>query len=532
MAWKNEGKTTGSTLLQHIQHSRIHRNLTAPQLVAVSLARGESKLAANGALVAYTGSRTGRSPKDKFTVQDQRTRDSIHWGRVNQPFEPERFEALLGRVLQYLEGRDLYVQDLFAGADPRYRMPVQMIGEYAWHALFVRQLLLRPTPEELATHAPEFTVIAAPEFEAVPERDGTRSGTFILTDFTRGIVLIGGTKYAGEMKKSVFGLLNFLLPERDVFPMHCSANVGEDGVPALFFGLSGTGKTTLSADPHRRLIGDDEHGWSPDGVFNFEGGCYAKCVDLSEEKEPQIYRAIRFGAMLENVVLDPETCEPDYHDVRFTENTRAAYPIDFIENAVVPSLGGHPKNVLFLTADAFGVLPPICRLTPEQAMYHFLSGYTAKLAGTEAGLGSEPVPDFSTCFGAPFMPRPPKVYAAMLGERLRQHRAQCWLVNTGWTGGAFGVGRRMSLPHTRAMVHAALDGRLAREEFATEPAFGFSIPVSCPNVPAQVLNPRNVWKDAAAYDQQAAMLAGKFQENFSRFDVPDEIRNAGPRARK
>ncbi len=512
--------------------SRIHRNLSVPQLVAVSLARGESRLAANGALVAYTGARTGRSPRDKFIILDDRTRERVNWGRVNQPFDPAKFDALLERVLDSLAGRDLYVQDLFAGADTRYRLPVEIISEYAWHALFVHQLFLRPTPQEMEQHVPQFTVIAAPEFEAVPERDGTRSSTFILVDFTRGIILIGGTRYAGEMKKCIFGVLNFLLPQRDVLPMHCSANVGEDNVSALFFGLSGTGKTTLSADPHRRLIGDDEHGWSAEGIFNFEGGCYAKCVDLSEEKEPQIYHAIRFGAVLENVMLDPATCEPDYHDVRFTENTRAAYPIDCIENALLPSIGGHPKNVLFLTADAFGVLPPISKLTPEQAMYHFLSGYTAKLAGTEAGLGSEPVPDFSTCFGAPFMPLPPKIYAAMLGERLRKHSAQCWLVNTGWTGGPFGIGRRMSLQHTRAMVHAALDGRLAKVQFITEPSFGFSIPTSCPDVPAEVLNPRGVWKDPAAYDQQAAMLAGKFHENFTRFDVPEEIRNAGPRAQK
>jgi len=522
----------GEQPLAQLSQARIHRNLSVPQLVAVSLARGESKLAANGALVAYTGARTGRSPRDKFTIQDERTQNRVNWGRVNQPFDRAKFDTLLQRVLTHLVGRDLYLQDLFAGADPRYRMPVEIISEYAWHALFVRQLFLRPTPEELTAHVPEFTVIAAPEFESVPERDGTRSSTFILVDFTRRIVLIGGTKYAGEMKKCIFGVLNFLLPERDVLPMHCSANVGEDGVTALFFGLSGTGKTTLSADPHRRLIGDDEHGWSPEGVFNFEGGCYAKCVDLSEEKEPQIYHAIRFGSVLENVVLDPATCEPDYHDIRFTENTRAAYPIDYIENALLPSVGGHPKNILFLTADAFGVLPPISRLTPEQAMYHFLSGYTAKLAGTEAGLGSEPVPDFSTCFGGPFMPLPPKTYATMLGERLRKHGAQCWLVNTGWTGGPYGVGRRMSLRHTRSMVHAVLDGRLAKVPFVIEPSFGFSIPTSCPDVPAEVLNPRGVWKDAEAYDRQAAMLAGKFQENFSRFDAPEEIRNAGPKAQK
>lgn len=528
MSQTEESKT--STLLDRSPVKKIHRNLSVSQLVAVSLARGESKLAANGALVAYTGARTGRSPKDKFIVQDETTRERVNWGKINQPFDSARFDALLERVLAHLAERDVYVQDLFACADPKYRMPVQFVAEYAWHALFVRQLFLRPGAQELGTFVPDFTVVAAPDFEAVPERDGTRSSTFILADFTRRIVLIGGTKYAGEMKKSIFGILNFLLPQRNVFPMHCSANVGEDNVTALFFGLSGTGKTTLSADPHRSLIGDDEHGWSPEGVFNFEGGCYAKCVDLSEEREPQIYHAIRFGAVLENVALNPGTCEPDYHDIRFTENTRAAYPVEFIENALLPSVGGHPKNVIFLTADAFGVLPPISRLTPEQAMYHFLSGYTAKLAGTEAGLGSEPVPDFSTCFGGPFMPLPPSVYAAQLGERLRRHNAQCWLVNTGWTGGPFGVGQRMSLPHTRAMVHSVLDGRLARVEFVQERSFGFHIPTSCPDVPQEILNPRNVWKDPSAYDLQAAMLAGKFRENFTKFDVPDEIRNAGPKA--
>src|SRR5580658_7728514 len=446
--------------------AQVHRNLPAAQLVETALLRGEARLAANGALVATTGARTGRSPRDKFTVDDATTHDTVDWGRVNQPFESAKFDALLERVVAHMRERDLFVQDLYSGADPAYRLPIRVIAEYAWHALFVRQLFVRPDPAELAAHAPEFTVIAAPEFEAIPERDGTRTGAFILADFTRKIVLIGGTKYAGEMKKSIFGVMNFLLPQRPVddavLPMHCSANVGAKGDTALFFGLSGTGKTTLSADPTRRLIGDDEHGWSNAGVFNFEGGCYAKCVDLSEEKEPQIFHAIRFGSVLENVVLDPATSKPNYHDISLTETTRAAYPVNYIENALIPGIGGHPKNVLFLAADAFGVLPPIARLTPEQAMYHFLSGYTAKLAGTEAGLGSEPVPEFSACFGSPFLPLAPKVYAEMLGRRLRQHDAQCWLVNTGWTGGAFGTGKRMSLKHTRAMVHAALDGRLGK----------------------------------------------------------------------
>lgn len=506
----------------------VHRNLSTPQLVEAAIARGEASLASNGALVALTGSRTGRSPRDKFIVEDDASKNSVYWGRVNQPFPPEKFQALLDRVVRHMSERDLYVMDLAAGADPSYQLPITVVCEYAWHALFVKQLFIRLSFQQLADHKSEFTVIAAPEFESVPERDGTRSGTFILTDFTRKIILIGGTKYAGEMKKSIFGVMNFLLPERDVFPMHCSANIGSSGDTAIFFGLSGTGKTTLSADPARRLIGDDEHGWGPEGVFNFEGGCYAKCIDLSEEKEPQIYHAIRFGSVLENVVIDEKTGDPDYFDIRHTENTRAAYPIEFISNAVIPGIGGHPGNVLFLTADAFGVLPPIAKLSPEQAMYHFLSGYTAKLAGTEAGLGSEPVPEFSTCFASPFLPLPPKVYAEMLGERLRRHNAQCWLVNTGWTGGAFGTGRRMSLSHTRALVNAALDGRLARAKYVTEDAFGLSIPTSCPDVPRELLNPRNSWASKSAYDAQAKLLASKFEDNFRKFDAPDNVRAAGP----
>jgi phosphoenolpyruvate carboxykinase (ATP) len=510
---------------------QVHANLQAAQLIETALLRGEGRLAANGALVATTGARTGRSPRDKFIVEDELTQPRVDWGRVNQSCAPEKFAALLQRVLAHMAERDLFVQDLDCGADPAYRLPIRIIAEYAWHALFVRQLFVRPQAAELAGHEPEFTVIAAPEFEAQPERDGTRTGAFILTDFTRRIVLIGGTKYAGEMKKSIFGVMNFLLPPLDVLPMHCSANVGADGNTALFFGLSGTGKTTLSADPARRLIGDDEHGWSAAGIFNFEGGCYAKCVDLSEEKEPQIFHAIRFGSVLENVVLDPVTGQPDYSDISLTENTRAAYPVDFIENAVIPGVGGHPRHVMFLAADAFGVLPPIARLTPEQAMYHFLSGYTAKLAGTEAGLGSEPVPEFSACFGSPFLPLAPRVYAEMLGERLKQHRASCWLVNTGWSGGKFGVGKRMSLRHTRALVNAALDGQLDAVEFVTEPAFGLHIPVSCPGVPAEILNPRNAWADKDAYDRQAADLAGRFEANFKQFDAPEAVRAAGPRAR-
>jgi phosphoenolpyruvate carboxykinase (ATP) len=510
---------------------RVQKNLSVARLIETSILRGEAHLAANGAVMAVTGARTGRSPKDKFIVDDATTHERVHWGKVNKAISSEQFEALLGRVVEHVKDRDLFVQDLCCGADPTYQLPIRVISEYAWHALFAQQLFVRPEASALATHEPEFTVLAAPEFEAVPERDGTNSGAFILVDYTRKMVLIGGTKYAGEIKKSIFSVMNFIVPERDVLPMHCSANVGADGATALFFGLSGTGKTTLSADPARRLIGDDEHGWSPAGVFNFEGGCYAKCIDLTEEREPQIYRAIRFGSVLENVILDPETRQPDYADAKLTENSRVAYPVSYIENAVISGVGGHPRNVMFLAADAFGVLPPISRLTPEQAMYHFLSGYTAKLAGTEAGMGKDPVPEFSTCFGAPFLPLAPHLYAEMLGARLKQHNAACWLVNTGWSGGKYGVGKRMALRITRALVDAALGGLLEKVEFTTEPAFGLSIPVSCPEVPSEILNPRNAWADKEAYDRTAADLAGRFEANFANFDASDEIRAAGPKAK-
>ena len=520
-----------ATLKALASDTLVHTNLPVAQLVEIALMRGEARLAANGALVAYTGARTGRSPKDKFTVDDEVTHSIVDWGRVNRPISSSQFAALLDRVTEHMRERDLFVQDLYCGADPEYRLPIRIIAEYAWHALFVRQLFVRPEPGQLATQTPGFTVIAAPEFEAVPARDGTNSSAFIIADFTRKIILIGGTKYAGEMKKSIFGVMNFLVPQRDVLPMHCSANIGAAGDTALFFGLSGTGKTTLSADPARRLIGDDEHGWSAAGIFNFEGGCYAKCADLSEEKEPKIFHAIRFGSVLENVVLDPATSQPDYADTKHTENTRAAYPVEFIEQAVIPGVGGHPRNVMFLTADAFGVLPPIARLTPEQAMYHFLSGYTAKLAGTEAGMGREPVPEFSACFGAPFLPLAPRVYAEMLGKRLEQHKAACWLVNTGWSGGKYGVGKRMSIKVSRALVHAALNGDLDNVEFVTEPTFGLQIPVSCPGVPTEVLNPRNAWADKESYDSQAADLAAKFEANFHRFDAPEAVKAAGPKAK-
>jgi phosphoenolpyruvate carboxykinase (ATP) len=513
---------------QLLGQEKVHRNLFPAPLVEAALRRGEAELAAGGSLVTGTGKRTGRSPKDKFTIKDALTENRIAWGSANQPFPPDKFDALYERVLDHLKGKELFVQDLFCGADPQYTLPIQVINEYAWHSLFVRQLFIRPTAEELKTHKPEFTIVSAPSFKADPKRDGTNGEVFVLVNFSKKLALIGGTEYAGEMKKAIFGVMNFVLPERNVFPMHCSANVGADGVTALFFGLSGTGKTTLSADPGRRLIGDDEHGWSATDVFNFEGGCYAKCIRLSRETEPEIYNAIRFGSVLENVVLDPVTRIPDYDDESKTENTRAAYPMEFIDNAMVPGVGRHPKNVVFLTADAFGVLPPVSKLTPEQAMYHFMSGYTAKVAGTEAGI-TEPQAIFSTCFGAPFMPRAPKVYAEMLGQRLREHKAQCWLVNTGWQGGPYGVGKRMSLPYTRAMVNALVDGKLAAVEFEIEPSFGLSIPKSCPGVPPELLNPRNSWKDKAAYDKLAADLSARFAKNFEQFDAPPEVNAAAPK---
>ncbi len=514
-----------------LKNNQVQRNLHSGILVEHAIRRGEGQLADNGALVAYTGKFTGRTPKDKFTVKDPITADLVNWGDINHAFAPEKCDALFERVVEFLRSRELYVQDLFAGADPRYRLPIRVINQYAWHNLFVRALFVRPTDEELKTHQPEFTIVSAPDFEADPKRDGTRSEAFIIVNFTRRVILIGGTKYAGEMKKSIFGVMNFLLPQNNVFPMHCSANVGKHGETALFFGLSGTGKTTLSADPERLLIGDDEHGWSPTGIFNFEGGCYAKCIKLSKENEPQIWNAIRFGSVLENVTLDPQTRVPNYDDDSRTENTRAAYPIDYIEGAVIPGVGTHPKNIIFLTADAFGVLPPISKLSNDQAMYHFLSGYTAKVAGTEAGV-KEPQPNFSTCFGAPFMSLRPAVYAEMLGRRLHEHSAQVWLVNTGWFGGPYGTGKRMKLAYTRAMVSAALSGTLSQVEFETDPAFGLTVPKSCPGVPPEFLNARNAWSDKAAYDRAAADLSARFAKNFEQFDAPENIRKAGPGLKK
>jgi phosphoenolpyruvate carboxykinase (ATP) len=507
-----------------------HWNAAPAVLAEQALSRGEGTLSDQGALAFETGKYTGRSPKDRFIVREPSCEDEIDWGEVNQPFDPERFDALYDRVVEHLHGREVWVQDAFGGTDPALRLPIRVVCERAYHALFARQLFVRPTPEELAVHRPEFTVIAAPGFQAVPERDGTRSEVFILLNFARRIVLIGGTQYAGEIKKSVFSLLNTLLPLRGVLPMHCSANVGEEGDVALFFGLSGTGKTTLSADPVRALIGDDEHGWGDDGVFNFEGGCYAKCIRLDRLNEPEIYEAIRFGTVLENVMLDPETRIPDFADASRTENTRAAYPIEYIPNHVPSGRGGHPRHILFLTCDAFGVLPPLSKLSAEQAMYHFLSGYTAKVAGTERGLGHEPTTTFSACFGAPFMTLPPRRYADLLGAKMRRHQVEAWLLNTGWTGGGFGTGRRIDLPHTRALIDAIMGGSLHDAPMAVDPIFGLAHPRSCPGVPSAILDPRTAWANPGAYDDQARKLARRFHENFRRFPKADAaIRAAGPR---
>jgi phosphoenolpyruvate carboxykinase (ATP) len=507
---------------------KLHINLPVSQLVEHAILRNEAVLTESGAICATTGAFTGRSPKDKFIVQEPSVAEHIDWGSVNQPMEPEKFERLLKRLQSYLAEKELYIFDGFAGADPAYRLPIRVINEYAWQNLFVHQLFIRPSKEELEAHDPEFTVICAPDFKADPKSDGTRSETVIAVSFEHKMVLIAGTRYAGEMKKSIFSVMNYLLPERGVLPMHCSANIGKEGDVALFFGLSGTGKTTLSADPERSLIGDDEHGWSDKGVFNMEGGCYAKCIGLTEEKEPQIYRAIRFGSVLENVVVDQDGV-PDYADASLTENTRAAYPIHHISGSVIPGIAGHPKVILFLTADAFGVLPPISKLTPEQAMYHFLSGYTSKLAGTERGV-TEPEATFSTCFGAPFLPRPASVYAEMLGEKIDKHQVDVYLVNTGWTGGPYGTGKRMDLKYTRAMVRAAISGELKKADYETDPVFGLSMPKTCPDVPDEILNPRNTWDDPKAYDEKAQELARRFHTHFAKFKhIKDEIRNAGPR---
>jgi phosphoenolpyruvate carboxykinase (ATP) len=511
----------------------VHANLTAPALVQQALRRGEGRLSADGAFIAVTGAHTGRSVQDKFVVDEPETRDAVWWGKINQPLPAEKFTALAAKVRAYLSQKpELFTQDLHAGADPAHRIRVRLVTPSAWHALFARNMFIRPERDALAGFAPDWTIIHAPEFEADPAADGCRSGTVIALSLATRTILIAGTSYAGEIKKSIFTVMNWLLPERGVLPMHCSANVGAKGDVALFFGLSGTGKTTLSSDPDRALIGDDEHGWSDAGVFNFEGGCYAKVIRLSREAEPQIWDAShRFGAVLENVVADADG-KLDLDDGSLTENTRSCYPIDYIPNVVSSGTAGLPKNVVMLTADAFGVLPPISKLSAAQAMYHFLSGYTARVAGTEKGLGKEPQATFSTCFGAPFLPRHPEVYGRMLSDLISKHGADCWLVNTGWTGGAYGTGKRMSIQVTRALLRAALDGSLAQAEFTPDPFFGLMMPKAVPGIPSTVLNPREGWADKAAYDRTAKNLVGLFETNFQGFSggVSEDVLAAAIRA--
>ncbi len=514
-----------------IQTDRVRWNLSTAVLYEEAVRRQEGVIAAAGPLACRTGQHTGRSPNDKFVVREPSSEAEIAWGKVNRPITPAQFDAFHKDLLSSLAGKELFVLDCFAGADPTYRLPVRVINEFAWHNLFCKNLFI-DDPAAAAAAAPAFTIIDSPSFKADPARHGSSSEVMIALNFAKKLVLIAGSSYAGEMKKSIFSVLNYLLPLQNVLSMHCSANVGQDGDTALFFGLSGTGKTTLSSDPDRMLIGDDEHGWSDRGVFNFEGGCYAKTIRLSADAEPQIYATTRrFGTVLENVVVDDSTRELNLDDDRYTENTRAAYPISFVDNAVPSGQGGHPRNVVMLTADAFGVLPPISRLTPEAAMYHFLSGYTAKVAGTEKGV-TEPKATFSTCFGAPFLPLDPSRYAKMLGEKIARHDARVWLLNTGWTGGPYGVGSRMKIGYTRAMIRAVLSGALDAVTFKKDPVFNLDIPTSCPGVPDDVLTPRTTWSDGAAYDAQAAKLARMFVENFKTFEhgVSAAVMAAGPNA--
>ena len=513
----------------------VYWNRSTPALYENAIRQSEAQIAHLGPLIVRMGQHTGRAAKDKYVVDEPGTTDDIWWSKINVSYTSERFDHLHRRMCSYLRGKKVFVQDCYAGADERYRLPVRIITEFAWHSLFARNMFIRQPrePEAIRRFKPEFTVLQCPDFHADPDDDDTRSGTFVALNFARRLILIGGTAYGGEIKKSIFTVLNYVLPGRGVMSMHCSANVSKDDPAdvAIFFGLSGTGKTTLSADPNRLLVGDDEHGWSDDGIFNFEGGCYAKVIKLSKESEPEIYECTRrFGTILENVAMDPAIRLIDLDDAAITENTRASYPITHIPNIVRSGMAGHPRNVVMLTADAFGVLPPIAKLTPEQAMYHFISGYTAKVAGTEAGV-TEPAATFSACFGAPFMVRHPSDYARLLAQKLTEHKADCWLVNTGWTGGPYGVGSRMKIQVTRALLDAALDGRLSDVATDVDPYFGFCVPTEASGVPAEILNPRNTWADPNAYDQQAKKLAGMFQKNFEQFaeGTPPEVVAAGPR---
>ena len=512
--------------------AELHANLTAPALVAHALRQGDGRLSADGALMVRTGVHTGRSVGDKFVADEPETSDEVWWGKVNQKLPREKYQVLKGRVQAYLQGRELFTQDLYAGADPAHRIKVRLVSPSAWHALFARNMFIRPAPAELENFEPDYVILHAPFFEADPAIDGVKSSSAIVLSFAEKTIIIAGTQYAGEIKKSIFTVMNWILPSQGLLSMHCSANIGPEGDSALFFCLSGTGKTTLSSDPTRRLIGDDEHGWGPEGVFNFEGGCYAKVIDLSQKSEPEIWAAShRFGTVLENVVAD-ERGNIDLTDRSLTENTRACYPVEYIPNVELSGRGAVPKNVVMLTADAFGVLPPISRLTPAQAMYHYLSGYTARVAGTEKGLGAEPEATFSTCYGSPFLPRHPQVYGKLLQKLINEYGANCWLVNTGWTGGAYGVGKRMSIGHTRALLRAALAGELDHVEYRTDPFFGLSIPVAVPGVPSEVLDPREAWADKAAYDNAAKALVGRFIANFASFaeHVDDDVKAAAIKA--
>ncbi len=515
-----------------INLKNVYWTLSPAALIEHAVHRDEGCcLSRSGAFVVITAPRTGRSPNDKFLVKEPSSEKDIWWGEINRPISEEAFDRLYAKTIAYLQGRDVFVYDAVVGAHPAYQLPIRVVSEYAWAALFAHNMFIRLKPEQLPDHKPEFTVLHAPRLFAIPEQDSTNSEAFVVIHFGRKLVLIGGTAYGGEIKKSIFTVMNYLLPKKNVFPMHCSANIGKEGDVALFFGLSGTGKTTLSSDPERRLIGDDEHGWGDDGVFNFEGGCYAKTIRLRPELEPIIWKAAqRFGTILENVIVDPYTREVDFDDSSITENTRASYPIYYVEGHVPEGRGGHPRNVFFLTADAFGVLPPISRLTKEQAMYYFLSGYTSKLAGTETGI-TEPQATFSACFGAPFLPLHPTVYANQLGEKMETHNTRVWLVNTGWTGGPYGVGERIKLAYTRAMVRAALSGALDDVPTREDPIFGLHVPVSCPGVPDTILDPRSTWADPEAYEKQARELARRFKENFKQFEpyVSPEVLKAGPR---
>lgn len=527
---KNEDlpKTSNSPATSLPVAKELLLNLSPAELIEHAIRNGEGSLTNTGALACDTGTFTGRSPKDRFIVFDDKTANTVWWGEVNIPFDEDKFDALHQKMLDFAADKQVYVRYAYAGANPNYRLNLQVINTWAWHNLFCYNMFLRPRAEELTNFDPNFTIICIPEFKANPAIDGTRQSNFAILNLTKRVILIGGTGYAGEMKKGIFSVLNYLLPqERNTLSMHCSANIGEAGDTAIFFGLSGTGKTTLSADPNRNLIGDDEHGWASKGVFNFEGGCYAKVIDLSAEKEPEIWDAIRFGSIVENTRFLPDTRTVNYADKSVTENTRTAYPISYIPNAIEPSVGGIPKNIFFLTADAFGVLPPIAKLTTGQAMYHFISGFTSKLAGTEVGI-TEPKPTFSACFGAAFLPLHPTKYAEMLGQKMAEHQTNVWLINTGWTGGSYGVGSRMKLAYTRAMITAALEGKLNEVSFVAHPVFGVMMPEVCPNVPAELLNPRNTWADKSAYDLKAKQLAEAFVKNFEQYaDFANPIILAG-----